>query len=355
MHHHTVYALATSLPFPAASASDDELNAGAFVAWMKQKAEAARQERQQRLQVKKAAEKQSTVRKRTSKEKALESSESGRPATRQSRQGSLSLTGKPARKSSRKSRKSFEVSEIGGRKISLEVGETDSSDTFVEALSLSPLDPDAPEESTGTPLVGSTTLGQSIGSQPEASAPPAESSGTQLEELATPQQSLSSQPDGSSPPEESSGTQPEGSDTLPTPAQSTEVQSSPDSRVRILCPSYLEPNDHTTYSASTYVDTPVFQLDSASDDQGPGRNASRHASRSSLKSIDKTASSLVSRSRQGAEDSHTDSSDGDQNMEMETPDATVKESMQTAPLATASDKRTAAKMSGRKRKKCVSK
>lgn len=362
---------------------------------MKQKAEAARRERQQLL-AKEAAEKQSTVRKLPYKETALESSGSGRPVTRQSRQGSLPPTSKSSRKSSRKPRKSFDVNEIGGRKISLEVKETDSSDTTLEPPSPSPLDLDASKESSGTPQVGSAIPEESLGSQPEGSPPPKESSGTQLGEPAIPEESLSSQPEGSSSLEESpvtqpdglgsseespgtqqvglgfpedtqpdglgsseespEDTQPDGSDTLPPPAQSMEIQSSLASRFRAVRPSYIEPADQTADVASTYVDTPVLQFDSTdSDEQGPGKNASRQASRSSSRHINKTASSHAGRSAQGAEDPHTDSSDGDQNMEMEELDATAKKSMQTAPRATVSSKRPAAKTSGSKRKKCVSK
>ena len=371
---------------------------------MKQKAEAARQERQQ-LQSKEVAEKLSTVRKRPSKQTGSASSRSRRSANRQSEQGGLSLMGKSSRQSSTKQlpRKSFDVSEIGGRKISLEVKETDS-DTAMELPSPSPSDQGTPEELPSTELQEESGIPEeppsiqlkrsgipkrSPGTQLKGSGIPKESASTQLERSGIPKASPSTQLEGSGIPKESPGTQleesgiPEGSPSIQLegsgiPEESPSIQlersgipkSSPSTQLEESGipeespgtqtegsntlpvqpsafkgprPSYLEPNDQAT---STYVDVPSLKFDStSSDDQGLGGDASRRVS--------KNASRHVSRHSQGAEDPHADSLD--ESMEPEAQDTTVKESMQSAPPPTVSAKRHVAKTTARKRKMCVSK
>lgn len=370
---------------------------------MKQNAEAARRERQQLL-VKETADKQSTVVKRSSRQRGSV----GRPlrrSARQSGQGELSLMDKSSRRSSRKQslRKSFDVSEIGGRKISLEVQETDS-DTEVGLPPPSPSGQgtpgesctqllersDNPEEPLAThQLEGSNVQEGSPGSQLlersdsqqespathqlEGSDIPEGSPGSQLlegsgispeaqllEKSGTPEGSLGAQllerlDNSEEPPathqleeldipEESPDTQLQDGSEIPVQSSGSRTEKSNTSAFKGPRPSYLEPIDQAT---ATYVEVSPLKFDSASsDDQGLSREGSRR--------VHRDASRQISRYSQDSEDPHSDSCEGDQNTEMEVQDTTVKEGMQTAPLGTVPAKKRAAKTTAKKRKMCVS-
>lgn len=368
---------------------------------MKQNAEAARRERQQLL-VKETADKQSTVVKRSSRQRGS----AGRPlrrSARQSGQGELSLMDKSTRRSTKKQslRKSFDVSEIGGRKISLEVQETDSDtevgppspsgqgtpgESCTQLLERS----DNPEEPLAThQLEGSNVQEGSPGSQLlERSGSQQESPATQqlggsgipegspgsqllegsgispeaqlLEKSCTPEGSLGTQllerSDNSEEPpathqleeldfpEESPDTQLQDGSEIPVQSSGSRTERSNTSAFKGPRPSYLEPNDQAT---ATYVEVSSLKFDSASsDDQGLSREGSRR--------VHRDASRQISRYSQDSEDPHSDSCEGDQNTEMEVQDTTVKEGMQTATLRTVSAKKRAAKTTAKKRKMCVS-
>lgn len=386
--------------------SHDELDAAGFVAWLKQTV-ATRQERQQ-LQAKEEAEKQLAVRKRLSNQTGSASTRSGRSVSRQEGQGVSSQKSRSTRRSSREqsSRKSFDVSEIGGRKISLEVQES-ASDTEVGLPSPLPSDEDTPEERHRTQLLErSVNLeGSPSAHELEGSSNPKESPGTQLlEKSSMPERSLDTQLleksrtskgspgtlllEKSSIPEGSPDTQLlegsytsegspvtqllEGSDIASGQLQmdsgiskespvtqllesaTSQQQKSLDSRkepsgsqiedsnisaFKRPRPSYLEPIDQ---ASSTYVEVSALKFDSASsDDQGTGREASIRVRRSASREA-------------GKEGTHEDSIDGDQNMETDAQDATVKESMQSAPVPTVSAKKRPSSTTPKKRKTCVS-
>ena len=374
------------------SASHDELDAAAFVAWMKQNVEAARRERQQ-LQAKEEAEKQSAVRKRLSKQTGSASTRFGRSVSRQEGQGLSPQKSRSTRRSLRErpSRKSFNVSEIGGRKISLEVQES-ASDTEVGRPSPLPSDQGTPEERHSTQLLERSVNLEEFPSahELEGSSSPKKSPGTLLlEKSSIPEGSLDTQlleksqtSDGSPVTQllEKSHTSDgspvtqllEGSDIVSgqlqmdssTPKDSpvthllestaSQQQKSLDSRkessgrrmedsntsaFKRPRPSYLEPIDQAT---STYVEVSCLKFDStSSDDQGTGREASRQVHRSASREV-------------GEEDPHEGSIDGDQNVEMDAQDVAAKESIQSAPVPTVSAKKRPSNTTPKKRKKCVS-
>ena len=374
------------------SASHDELDAAAFVAWMKQNVEAARRERQQ-LQAKEEAEKQSAVRKRLSKQTGSASTRFGRSVSRQEGQGLSPQKSRSTRRSLRErpSRKSFNVSEIGGRKISLEVQES-ASDTEVGRPSPLPSDQGTPEERHSTQLLErSVNLEESPSAHElEGSSSPKKSHGTQLlEKSSIPEGSLDTQllekshtPDGSpvmqllekshtsdgspvtqllegsdiasgqlqmdsSTPKdspvthllESTASQQQKSLDSQKESSGRRMEDSNTSAFKRPRPSYLEPIDQAT---STYVEVSCLKFDStSSDDQGTGREASRQVHRSASREV-------------GEEDPHEGSIDGDQNVEMDAQDVATKESMQSAPVPTVSAKKRPSNTTPKKRKKCVS-
>ena len=374
------------------SASHDELDAAAFVAWMKQNVEAARRERQQ-LQAKEEAEKQSAVRKRLSKQTGSASTRFGRSVSRQEGQGLSPQKSRSTRRSLRErpSRKSFNVSEIGGRKISLEVQES-ASDTEVGRPSPLPSDQGTPEERHSTQLLErSVNLEESPSAHElKGSSSPKKSHGTQLlEKSSIPEESLDTQllekshtsdrspvtqllekshtsdgspvtqllegsdiasgqlqMDSSTPKDspvthllESTASQQQKSLDSRKESSGRRMEDSNTSAFKRPRPSYLEPIDQAT---STYVEVSYLKFDStSSDDQGTGREASRQVHRSASREV-------------GEEDPHEGSIDGDQNVEMDAQDATAKESMQSAPVPTVSAKKRPSNTTPKKRKKCVS-
>ena len=388
------------------SASHDELDAAAFVAWMKQNVEAARRERQQ-LQAKEEAEKQSAVRKRLSKQTGSASTRFGRSVSRQEGQGLSPQKSRSTRRSLRErpSRKSFNVSEIGGRKISLEVQES-ASDTEVGRPSPLPSDQGTPEERHSTQLLErSVNLEESPAHELEGSSSPKKSHGTQLlEKSSIPEGSLDTQlleksntsdrspvtqllekshtSDGSPVTQllEKSHTSDgspvtqllEGSDIASgqlqmdssTPKDSpvthllestaSQQQKSLDSR-KESSGRRMEDSNTSAFkrprpsylepidqATSTYVEVSCLKFDStSSDDQGTGREASRQVHRSASREV-------------GEEDPHEGSIDGDQNVEMDAQDVATKESMQSAPVPTVSAKKRPSNTTPKKRKKCVS-
>lgn len=359
------------------SASHDELDAAAFVAWMKQNVEAARRERQQ-LQAKEEAEKQSAVRKRLSKQTGSASTRFGRSVSRQEGQGLSPQKSRSTRRSLRErpSRKSFNVSEIGGRKISLEVQES-ASDTEVGRPSPLPSDQGTPEERHSTQLLErSVNLEESPSAHElEGSSSPKKSHGTQLlEKSSIPEGSLDTQllekshtsdgspvtqllegsdiasgqlqMDSSTPKDspvthllESTASQQQKSLDSQKESSGRRMEDSNTSAFKRPRPSYLEPIDQAT---STYVEVSCLKFDStSSDDQGTGREASRQVHRSASREV-------------GEEDPHEGSIDGDQNVEMDAQDVAAKESIQSAPVPTVSAKKRPSNTTPKKRKKCVS-
>ena len=390
-----------------ASASHDELDAAAFVAWMKQNVEAARRERQQ-LQAKEEAEKQSAVRKRLSKQTGSVSTRSGRSVSRQERQGVSSQKSRSTRRSSRErpSRKSFNVSEIGGRKISLEVQES-ASDTEVGRPSPLPSDQGTPEELHSTQLLErSVNLEESPSAHElEGSSNPKESPGTQLlEKSSIAEGSLDTQLlEKSHTSEGSPRTQllekshtSEGSPRT----QLLEKSHTPDgSPVTQLLEGSDIASDQLQMDSSTPKDSPVTHvlesaasqrqksLDSRKESSGrrmedSNTSAFKRPRPSYLEPTDQATSTYVevsflkfdstssddqgtgreasrqvhrSASREvGEEDPHEGSIDGDQNMEMDAQDAIAKESMQFAPAPTVSAKKRPTNTTPKKRKMCVS-